>query len=104
MILMLTIGLLPNAVAGNLDPHGAKPGQLVSVLASAPSSLNSCDHDTINYCQDRPVCLSQCSYVALPGSNLFELSIPALVLVADPDSKVALSTRYPGLLKRPPES
>jgi hypothetical protein len=100
MILILTIGFLPNAVAGNLDAHCAKHGQLVSVQASVPSS----DHDTIQYCQERSVCVSHCSYVALPGSNLFELSIPALVLVAGQDSKVTLSTRYPGPLKRPPKS
>jgi len=105
MIFIMSIGYLQIAFAENLDPgHSAKHCQTLSVAATESSTLNSSEHDTSNYCQDHPVCVSHSNCAPFLTSNLFELSAPVLVLAEDLTSKVALSTRYPRLLKRPPKS
>ena len=105
MILIMSIVSIQIAFAENLVPeHSAKHCQFLSVQASEPSTLNSSEHDTINYCQDLTVCVPHSNCAPFLTSNLFELSVPVMVLSEDLASKVALSTRYPRLLKRPPKS
>lgn len=105
MILIMSIGSIQIAFAGNVDPeHSAKHCQFLSLQASESSTLNSSEHDTVNYCQDHTVCVSHSNCAPFLTSILFELSAPVLVLAEDLASKVALSTRYPRLLKRPPKS
>jgi hypothetical protein len=101
----MPIASLQIAFAENLDPeHSAKHCQFLSVQASESSTLNSSEHDTINYCQDHAVCVSHSNCAPFLTSSLIELSAPVLVLSEGLASKVALSTRYPRLLKRPPKS
>ena len=105
MILIMSIGSIQIAFAGNVDPeHSAKHCQFLSLQASESSTLSSSENDIINYCQDHTVCVSHSNCAPFLTSNLFELSAPMLVLAEDLVSKVALSTRYPRLLKRPPKS
>ena len=105
MILIMSIGSIQIAFAGNVDQeHSAKHCQFLSVQASEPSSLNSSEHDTMNYCQDHTVCLSHSNCAPFLTSDLFELSAPVLMLTEDLASKAGLLTRYPRLLKRPPKS
>jgi hypothetical protein len=104
MILIMSLGSIQIAFAGSLDAeHSAKHCQFLSVQASESSALNSGEHD-INYCQNHAVCVSHSNCASFLTSNLFELSAPVLMLAEDLASKVALSTRYPSLLKRPPKS
>ena len=105
MILIMSIGAIQIAFAGNIDSeHSAKHCQFLSLQTSESNTLNSSEHDTIDYCRDHTVCISHNNCAPFLTSNLFELSAPVLVLSEDLASKVAISTRYPRLLKRPPKN
>ena len=105
MILIISIGSNQIAFSENLDPeHSAKPCQLLSAQALESRTLNSNEQDDINYCIDSTVCVSHSNCAPFLILDLFELSTPVLVKLEDLGSKVALSTRYPRLLIRPPKN
>ena len=104
LILIMTIG--PVQIAFAIDYEQIRPADncRISMNHAAEYGIGNSDEITmIDYCLNCSVCVAHYNCAPLLPSVLSQLTARVYVHPADPTGDTVVSTRYPGLFKRPPK-
>ena len=104
MILIMTLSSLQVVAANSSDAtYNATNCAMSSTQSFDSNTAGNYEKDSVNYCQGLAVCAVHYSCVPLQSSSLLQVTTQMLVHLAASLENVAVSTRYPSRLERPPK-
>ena len=104
LILIITFGSLQTVLSGDIDLKNPTTNcHSLKIQTSEADFKHNNEKSTVDYCQNFSACVAHYNCAPIQPSTLSQLSARVLVHLEDLAGNVALISRYPGLLKRPPK-
>ncbi len=108
LIFIVAISPVQITMAVDFDPPGQNVDcQILPVQSADWADANmedSCGLDKSDHCIDTSVCAAHTNFTSLRSSISLLVSPDAVTLLRFTSNNEAMSTNYPGLLKRPPKT